>query len=491
MISLRGQGVVHVSKTIFERGRAGRRGYRLPENDCPTEKIDRFIQRKEALGFPQVGEQEIVRHYMDLASKNFHIDKGMYPLGSCTMKYNPVVNEQVARLEGFTGLHPAQDDEDTQGALELMFDLSEALNEICGMSSFTLQPAAGAHGELTGMMVARAYFQDRGEDRNIVLVPDSAHGTNPASVAICGFTPKTIPSNGRGLIDPDALEREVNEHTAVLMLTLPNTLGLFERDITDIVRIVHDSGALIYMDGANMNALLGIVKPGEIGIDVMHVNLHKTFSTPHGGGGPGSGPVGVVESLEAYLPVPSVVWDGERFALSYDAEKSIGMVHPFYGNFNVFIKAYAYIKTLGARGMREVSENAIINANYLMTLLKKYYHLAYPGPCMHEFVLSTRKLKKFGVSTEDVAKRLLDYGLHAPTVYFPLIVKEALMIEPVETESKETLEYFAGAMREIAQEAKNNPEVLHDAPNSAPVGRLDETGAARKPNLSWPIPDSD
>ena len=461
----------------------------IPENDCPVEGIEEIVQRTAPMGFPQVGEQEVVRHYMDLASKNFHIDKGMYPLGSCTMKYNPLVNEHVARLEGFTGLHPAQDDEDVQGALELMFDLSRSLSEICGMSSFTLQPAAGAQGELMGMLIARAYFKDRGEDRDIVLVPDSAHGTNPASVAICGFTPKTIKSNAWGLIDPEALRSEVNERTAVLMLTLPNTLGLFEREIAEIVRIVHDGGAVIYMDGANMNALLGIVRPGDIGIDVMHVNLHKTFSTPHGGGGPGSGPVGVLEHLEPFLPVPRVVRDGERFSLSYEAEKSIGRAHPYCGNFNVFVKAHAYIMALGARGMRDVSENAILNANYLMTRLKEYYHLAYPGPCMHEFVLSAKSLKKFGVSTEDLAKRLLDYGLHAPTVYFPLIVKEALMIEPVETESKETLDYFAKAMREIAKEAKENPGVLRDAPAGTPVRRLDETGAARKPNLSWP--DSD
>ncbi len=476
-----------MSRTIFEKGRPGRNAYLPPRNDCPFDAIDLPVQRKEPLGLPAVGEQEVVRHYMELAARNYHIDKGMYPLGSCTMKYNPIINERVARLEGFTGIHPAQDAADVQGALRLMYELEVALSEICGMSAFTLQPAAGAHGELTGMMMARAYFHDRGERRHVVLVPDSAHGTNPASVTICGFTPKTIPSNERGLIEPAVLEREVNGETAVLMLTLPNTLGLFERDITAIVDIAHAGGALIYMDGANMNALLGILRPGDIGIDVMHVNLHKTFSTPHGGGGPGSGPVGVGEHLIDFLPVPRILQKGKRFVLSYEGDKSIGRVHPYFGNFNVFVKAYAYIRTLGANGLREVSENAILNANYLLTLLREWYELKYPGPCMHEFVISASNLKKYGVRTTDVAKRLLDYGFHAPTIYFPLIVEEALMIEPVETESKETLDHFADVMKRIAIEAKEHPEVLKEAPLQAPVRRLDEAAAARNLDLSWPV----
>ena len=476
-----------MSMTIFEKSRRGRRAYRFPANDCPPERLDLPIQRKSRLGLPEVGEQDIVRHYIELASKNYHIDKGMYPLGSCTMKYNPLVNEELAALEGFAGLHPGQDGDDVQGALQLMFELERALSEICGMEAFTLQPTAGAHGELTGMMIARDHFRSRDERRKTVIVPDSAHGTNPASVTICGFEPKTVPSNDRGLIDPFLLEKAIDSETAVLMLTLPNTLGLFEREIARIVEIVHSAGALIYMDGANMNALLGVVRPGEIGVDIMHVNLHKTFSTPHGGGGPGSGPVGVRADLADFLPVPRIVREDYRYALSTLSEKSIGRVHSFFGNFNVLVKAYAYIRTLGAEGLVAVAHNAILNANYLMKRLEKTYDLKYPGPCMHEFVLSGSNLKKYGVRTSDIAKRLLDYGLHAPTIYFPLIVEEALMIEPVETESRETLDHFAEIMERIAGEAKEQPELLTDAPRNTPVRRLDESQAARNPDLCWPL----
>ena len=475
-----------MSQTVFEKSKPGRRGYLIPENDCPAGAIDLPGMRTTPLGLPEMGEQDIVRHYVELASKNYHVDKGIYPLGSCTMKYNPLVNEEIARLDGFTGLHPAQDDADAQGALELIWRLERALCAVTGMAAFTLQPAAGAHGELTGIMLARAYFNDRGEKRSVVLIPDSAHGTNPASVAICGFTPKTIASNDRGLIDPKMLESEITDETAVLMLTLPNTLGLFERDIAEIVRIVHAKGSLVYMDGANMNALLGIMRPGDVGIDLMHVNLHKTFSTPHGGGGPGAGPVGVAKHLVEFLPVPRVVEEKGSFRLSPDRAKSIGSVHPYLGNFNVFVKAYAYIRTLGAPGLREVAENAILNANYLCERLRTSYDLKYPGPCMHEFVLSARNLKRFGIRATDVVKRLLDYGLHAPTVYFPLIVEEALMIEPVETESKETLDHFADVLETIAEEAEKSPEKLHEAPLTTPVRRLDEAVAARCPDLCCP-----
>ena len=474
-----------MGKTVFEKSSSGRRAFTLPPNDCPPEGLEQLMTRKGPIGLPEIGEQDLVRHYIELAGKNYHIDKGMYPLGSCTMKYNPVINEELAGLGGFTGLHPDQDTGDVQGALELMHGLERALSEICGMSAFTLQPAAGAHGEFTGMLIARDYFLDRGEKRKVVIVPDSAHGTNPASVAICGFTPRTIPSNEQGLIDPAILEKEVDGETAVLMLTLPNTLGLFEREIVEVVRIVHDAGALVYMDGANMNALLGIVRPGDIGIDIMHVNLHKTFSTPHGGGGPGSGPVGVNEELADFLPVPRVIKEDEGYILSYNSDKTVGRVHSYFGNFNVFVKAYAYIRTLGARGLKQVALDSILNANYLMNRLEGTYSLKYPGPCMHEFVLSARNLKKNGVRTSDVAKRLLDYGLHAPTVYFPLIVEEALMIEPVETESRETLDGFAEVMERIAQEAKENPELLMEAPRHTPVRRLDEAEAARNPDLQW------
>jgi glycine dehydrogenase subunit 2 len=475
-----------MSRTIFEKSKPGRRAYRLPPNDCPDAPVELGERRATPLGLPEMGEQDLVRHYVELASKNYHVDKGIYPLGSCTMKYNPLVNEELARLDGFTGLHPEQDDADAQGALELAWRLERALAEVTGMAAFTLQPAAGAHGELTGIMIARAYFERRKEKRTTVLIPDSAHGTNPASVAICGFSPRTIQSNDRGLIDPTALEKAVTAETAVLMLTLPNTLGLFEREIAEIIRIVHAKGALVYMDGANMNALLGIVRPGEIGVDIMHLNLHKTFSTPHGGGGPGSGPVGVAARLVEFLPVPRVVEEKGVFRLSGEGPASIGRVHPYLGNFNVFVKAYAYIRTLGGPGLREVADNAILNANYLLSRLKGSYDLAYPGPCMHEFVLSARNLRKFGVRATDVVKRLLDYGFHAPTVYFPLIVEEALMIEPVETESKETLDRFAEAMERIAEEAEKSPEKLHEAPVTTPVRRLDEAVAARCPDLCCP-----
>lgn len=474
-----------MSRTIFEKGMNGRSGSFIPANDCPVDDLGFTRPRGGEIGLPRIGEQDLIRHYIELASKNYHIDKGMYPLGSCTMKYNPVINEEVAGLDGFAGLHPLQSEEDTQGALELMYELESDLCEICGMDAFSLQPVAGAHGELTGMMIASEWFRRRGEERKTVLVPDSAHGTNPASVVICGFTPKTIPSNEAGLIDPEVLEQEVGDDTAVLMLTLPNTLGLFEKDIERIIKIVHDAGALVYMDGANMNALLGIVRPGAIGVDIMHVNLHKTFSTPHGGGGPGAGPVGVREHLAGLLPVPRIMEENGRFSLKEDIGESIGRVHPWFGNFNVFVKAYAYIKALGGEGLREVSENAIINANYLMKKIAVDYDIKYPGRCMHEFVASGRNLKKYGVKTVDVAKRLLDYGLHAPTVYFPLIVEEALMIEPVETEKREALDHFAGVMAAIAKEAEENPEILHEAPVTTPVRRLDEAAAARCPELSW------
>ncbi|MBN2184349.1 MAG: aminomethyl-transferring glycine dehydrogenase subunit GcvPB [Candidatus Krumholzibacteriota bacterium] len=476
-----------MSRTIFERFSDGKSGSFIPENDCPEVGFDILFQRKTPTGLPAVGEQEVIRHYVELASMNYHIDKGMYPLGSCTMKYNPVVNEEIAGSVQFTGLHPLQDEEDVQGALELIYNLEAALCEITGMAEFSLQPVAGAHGELTGMMIARDYFRVRKENRKTVLVPDSAHGTNPASVVTCGFTPRTVPSGEDGLIDIEILGKELDDDTAVVMLTLPNTLGLFEKDIGKIVKMAHSAGALVYMDGANMNALLGIVRPGDIGIDIMHLNLHKTFSTPHGGGGPGSGPVGVVKHLTEFLPVPRVVKEGDRFGFCSDLEKTIGKVHPWYGNFNVFVKAYAYICALGASGIREVAENAIINANYLMKKISRHYDLKYPGPCMHEFVASGRNLKKYGVRTTDVAKRLLDYGIHAPTIYFPLIVEEALMIEPVETEKKETLDHFADVMEKIAGEAKDDPDLLHRAPVTTPVRRLDETAAARDPEFCWPF----
>ncbi|RKZ04627.1 MAG: aminomethyl-transferring glycine dehydrogenase subunit GcvPB, partial [Candidatus Hydrothermota bacterium] len=401
------------------------------------------------------------------------------------MKYNPKINEELARLSGFLNIHPLQPEASVQGALRLMKELEELLKEISGFDAVSLQPAAGAHGELTGMMLVRKYHEMRGNPRKYVLIPDSAHGTNPASVTLSGYSTKTIKSNDQGLVDPEVLRQNLSEDVAAFMVTNPNTLGLFESEIIKISEMVHDVGALMYMDGANLNALLGIVRPGDVGFDIMHFNLHKTFSTPHGGGGPGSGPVGVKKEIEPYLPVPRIVEDEGLLKLSYDFPDSIGKVHAFFGNFNVMVKAYVYIRMMGPDGLRKVAEGAVINANYLRVLLQEHYDLPYKRTCMHEFVLSGRKLKKHGVRTLDVAKRLLDYGFHAPTVYFPLIVPEALMIEPTETETKETLDAFAEAMIKIKKEAEENPDLLHEAPHVTPVRRLDEARAARELNVRW------
>lgn len=476
-------------KLIFEISRPGRRGYTLPGLDVEKKAIDSLIppelRRKKKPNLPEISENEAVRHFVRLSEMNYHVDHGFYPLGSCTMKYNPKINEELARLSGFLNIHPLQPEASVQGALRLMKELEELLKEISGFDAVSLQPAAGAHGELTGMMLVRKYHEMRGNPRKYVLIPDSAHGTNPASVTLSGYSTKTIKSNDQGLVDPEVLRQNLSEDVAAFMVTNPNTLGLFESEIIKISEMVHDVGALMYMDGANLNALLGIVRPGDVGFDIMHFNLHKTFSTPHGGGGPGSGPVGVKKEIEPYLPVPRIVEDEGLLKLSYDFPDSIGKVHAFFGNFNVMVKAYVYIRMMGPDGLRKVAEGAVINANYLRVLLQEHYDLPYKRTCMHEFVLSGRKLKKHGVRTLDVAKRLLDYGFHAPTVYFPLIVPEALMIEPTETETKETLDAFAEAMIKIKKEAEENPDLLHEAPHVTPVRRLDEARAARELNVRW------
>ncbi|GFN22344.1 MAG: aminomethyl-transferring glycine dehydrogenase subunit GcvPB [Thermoanaerobacteraceae bacterium] len=481
-----------VEPLLWELGAPGRRGCTLQPVDVPGEVEDYLpeaYRRRGDAGLPELSEIEVVRHFTHLSSLNYGVDTGFYPLGSCTMKYNPKVNEVAAGLSGFTGLHPYLPPEAAQGALELMYHLQQYLAEITGMDAVTLQPAAGAHGELAGLLIIAAYHASRGEtQRKKVLVPDSAHGTNPASAAMAGLEVVQIPSDKRGLVDLEALEKALSPDTAALMLTNPNTLGLFESDIVTMARMVHEAGGLLYYDGANLNAIMGITRPGDMGFDVVHLNLHKTFSTPHGGGGPGSGPVGVKEHLAPFLPVPVVSYDQAKgqYYLDYERPQTIGQMKAFYGNFSVMVKAYAYIRTLGPRGLKEVSEQAVLNANYLLSLLRPHFNVPYDRICKHEFVINPgTKIKEAGVRTLDIAKRLLDYGFHAPTIYFPLIVPEALMIEPTETEPKEVLDAFAGALIRIAEEAVAQPELLRNAPHNTPVRRLDEAAAARNPVLKW------
>ncbi|PHJ14318.1 glycine dehydrogenase [Fervidobacterium sp. SC_NGM5_G05] len=470
--------------TIFEKSTSGRKGYELPEYELPSVDcgIPEHLVRKEKPLLPEVSEVDVVRHYTELASKNYSVDKGFYPLGSCTMKYNPKINEDMAML--FTQLHPMQPRETIQGAIDLMGHLKEMLCEITGTDDMTLQPAAGAHGELTGLLVARAYFEDKGEldKRRKVLVPDSAHGTNPASAAMAGFEVVELKSGKDGCVNLEELKAHLDENVAVIMLTNPNTLGLFEKDILTIAKMAHEVGALLYYDGANLNAIMGRTRPGDMGFDIVHLNLHKTFSTPHGMGGPGSGPIGVKKHLAPYLPVPVIRKAGEKYDLDYNLPKSIGMVRGFYGNFTVMVKAYTYILTMGNKGLKHVSDMAVLNANYLRAKLSKIYKVAYDRICMHEFVIDNEEfVKKTGVKTLDIAKRLLDYGLHAPTVYFPLIVHEAMMIEPTETESKRTLDEFIDAMEKIYNEAIENPELVKKAPYKTPIRRLDDVNATKYP----------
>jgi glycine dehydrogenase subunit 2 len=482
---------------LFEKGAPGRPGYTLPPLDVPAEPIESLVPadllRQEDPTLPEMSELEVVRHYVNLSRRNHAVDVGFYPLGSCTMKYNPKVNELAARLPGFARIHPYQPESCVQGALEMMWLLQQYLCEISGLPYASLQPAAGAHGELTGLMMIRAYHKARGEgeQRTEVLIPDAGHGTNPASAAMCGCHVVTVPSDARGGMDVAALREHVSAKTAALMLTNPNTLGLFDENIKEICDIVHAAGGLLYYDGANANAILGISRAGDMGFDVVHYNLHKTFSTPHGGGGPGAGPVAVTEALAPFLPVPVVVKKDEHYALDYDRPDSIGRVRSFYGSFGVLVKAYAYIRAMGPDGLRRVSEIAVLHANYLMHRLAPYFDVPYQRACKHEFVLSGNRQKEHGVRTIDMAKRLLDHGIHAPTVYFPLIVDEAIMIEPTETEPLEVLDAFAEAMISIADEAISDPEVVKGAPHNTVVGRLDETRAARQPDLAWRPPARD
>ncbi len=484
------QAVVAKEKAlIFELSQPGRVGYSLPECDVPEADLSSLIPqdmlRSEAAALPEVYEVDVIRHYTELSRMNFGVDNGFYPLGSCTMKYNPKVNEDVARYAGFAKIHPYQPEQSIQGALELLHTLQNDLAVLTGMDAVTLQPAAGAHGEWTGLMMIRAYHEKRGEHRTKVIVPDSSHGTNPASATVAGFQTVTIPSNERGLVDLDALRAAVGPDTAALMLTNPNTLGLFEEQITEIAAVVHEAGGLLYYDGANSNAIMGIARPGDMGFDVVHLNLHKTMSTPHGGGGPGAGPVGVKSKLLPFLPEPVVEKQEDgTYTLRSGSPDSIGRVKAYYGNFGILVRAYTYIRSYGPEGLRRVSECAVLNANYMMHRLKDHYVMPYDNVCKHEFVMSGKGLKQYGVRTLDVAKRLLDFGYHPPTVYFPLNVEECIMIEPTETESKETLDGFIDTMIRIANEAKENPELVLNAPYTTYVSRLDEATAARKPVLN-------
>ena len=472
---------------IFELSDKGKKAYSLPKLDVPKDEdiLKNIRTRKEIKGFPEVSEVEIVRHFHRISRANYSVDEGFYPLGSCTMKYNPKLNEKIAALHAFLSSHPYAPQDLVQGNLVILKKAEDLLSEITGMDAFTLQPSAGAQGELVGMMVIRAYHEEQGAPRKIVLIPDSAHGTNPSSAHICGYRVQEIKSNRLGTVDLDHLSRAMTEDVAALMITNPNTLGIFEKDIRKIAKIVHAKGGLIYMDGANMNALIGKSRPGDMGVDVIHLNLHKTFSTPHGGGGPGSGPVGVKKILEPYLPLPIIERKNGKNRLNFDRPKSIGRVHSFYGNFLVVVKALAYMLSLGAEGLKKVSEAAVLNSNYIRKSLEGIYHLKYKTPTLHECVLSDKYQKKNGISNIDIAKRLIDFGVHPPTMSFPLIVQGALMIEPTETESKRDLDLFIEAMKKIAEEAKRNPEVLKTAPHNSYVRRLDETAAARHPVLRW------
>jgi len=467
---------------IFEKSRFGRRASTLPRYELPSVEVPEELRRAEPPRLPELAEPEVVRHFTELSTRNFGVDTGFYPLGSCTMKHNPRVNERLAMLPGFKDLHPYQEEDGAQGALELMWRLQEILQEVSGLHACSLQPAAGSQGELTGLMLMRAYFADRGEgeQRDTIITADTAHGTNPASVTMAGYKLAKVETDARGNLDLDDLRAKVNERTAGLMLTNPSTLGLFDESISEVARIFHDAGSLLYYDGANLNAVCGISRPGDMGFDIVHINLHKTFSQPHGGGGPGGGPIVVRDKLEPFLPVPAIVRDGERFRLDHDRPKSIGKVRGFTGPFGVFVRSYAYIRMYGP-ALREMSEAAVLNANYLLARLRDTYELPYDRLCMHEFVVSARKLKReHGVTALDVAKRLMDYGFHPPTIYFPLVVPEALMIEPTETEPKERLDAFADAMVAIAREAAEHPELLREAPVSRPVRRLDEVKAAKR-----------
>ena len=475
-------GLILNEPLLWEKGKKGRKGMSIPAADVPQALPDPDLCGAGP-DFPDLSEIDVVRHYTRLSQWNFGVDTGMYPLGSCTMKYNPKINEKMAATPAIATAHPMLDDEHMQGTLRIMYELQEYLAAITGMAAASLQPAAGAQGELTGMLIFAAYHRSRGSQRTKILIPDTAHGTNPASAALCGFTPVAVGSNADGFIDVATVAALMDEQTAGIMVTNPNTLGLFEKNIRDIAEIVHAKGGLVYGDGANMNAIMGMVDISRCGVDVMHLNLHKTFSTPHGGGGPGAGPVCVVAELAKFLPTPRAVKLGDSYRLEYDCPQSIGRVHAFHGNFSVLVRAYSYILTMGAANLKKASQLAVLNANYIKERLKNDLHLPYDHDCMHECVFSDEKQHQFKVKTLDIAKRLIDYGYHPPTIYFPLVVAGAIMIEPTETECKEDIDQFIGALQDILREAAEHPDLLHDAPVRTKVKRLDETLAARKPCL--------
>src|SRR5712692_9376425 len=484
---VRSRGPDVAAATLAERSRPGRRAWSFAELDVPPAEISPTHRREHPAALPEVSEVDLVRHFTRLSQINYGVDTGFYPLGSCSMKYNPKVAEAIAALPGFQRLHPQQPEESVQGALELLWKLERGLCEITGMARATFQPPAGASGELTGLLIMRAFHTQNGHPRSNVIIPDSAHGTNPASVALSGYRVIQVPSNARGLVDVEQLEKIVDEDVAGLMLTNPNTLGLFEEEIGAITALLHRQGALVYYDGANLNAIIGRVRPGDMGFDIVHMNTHKTFATPHGGGGPGAGPLGVTQGLEPFLPAPVLGFEEEsgRYFWDHDRPDSIGRVHGFHGNFGVLVRAFAYVFAHGRDGLREVGERAVLNANYLAAAVSGAYPLAYSGRPMHEFVSTAMPLRKHGVRAMDVAKRLIDLGFHPSTVYFPLVVEEAMMVEPTETETKETLDAFAEAMVQVAREAEEDPDLLHEAPITTPVRRLDEAKAARELKLRW------
>lgn len=476
-------GLILNEKMLWEKGVKSRRGISIPESDVPLSFLDPELTG-EGPDFPDLSEIDVVRHYTRLSTWNFGLDTGMYPLGSCTMKYNPKTNERQAALPGFAKAHPLLPDSLCQGALQLIYELERYCAEITGMDAVSLQPGAGAHGEMTGMLMIHAYYTSKGKPRSKIIIPDTAHGTNPASTVLCGYEPIAVPSNNKGIISSRAISQIMDETVAGIMITNPNTLGLYEENIKAIADIIHSKGGLVYCDGANMNAVMGIVRMGEIGVDIMHLNLHKTFSTPHGGGGPGSGPVCVKKHLEKFLPVPRIFFHDEKYSLNYDRPESVGKLLTFHGHFSVMVKAYSYIRMMGAEGLRKASELAVLNANYIKEKLKDTLHLPYDQPCMHECVFSDKNQEKNHITTMDMAKRIIDYGFHPPTIYFPLVVHGAIMIEPTETESKDDIDQFIDAIKSIAREAQESPEALQNAPNITKVRRLDEVTAARKPWLA-------
>lgn len=476
-------GLILDEPLLWEKGAKGRTGFSLPRQEVDASPLDDELVG-DGPDFPDLSEVDVIRHYTRLSQWNFGLDTGMYPLGSCTMKYNPKTNERQVSLPGFAGAHPLLPAELSQGVLKILFELERYLAEITGLPAVTLQPSAGSQGELTGMLIFHAYYQSKGAPRSKIIIPDSAHGTNPASAALCGFKAIPVKSNENGVLSPEAVAAIMDENTAGIMVTNPNTLGLFEENIIEVAEIVHTKGGLVYGDGANMNAIMGIVNLKDIGVDVLHLNLHKTFSTPHGGGGPGSGPVCVTQELERFLPVPRVIEKDGRFVLAEDFPESVGKLHAFYGNFGVLIKAYSYIRSLGGENLKRATQLAVLNANYIKEKLKGTFHLPYDRPCMHECVFSDKNQKPNKVTTLDIAKRLMEYGFHPPTIYFPLVVRGAIMIEPTETECKEDIDHFIDAMKAIAEEAKNSPELLFEAPKTPKVRRLDEIAAARYPCLS-------